>query len=77
MAIPETALDLQPLLFSDYKSYFEEVGEENSSSEEAHEFKPYLRQKIYKYNNAQDLDIIIRYAETNDIPIATFSRACG
>ena len=57
--------------------YFEEDGEENSSSEEAHEFKPYPRQKIYKYNNAQDLDIIIRYAETNDIPIATFSRASG
>ena len=56
---------------------FEEDGEENSSSEEAHEFKPYPRQKIYKYNNAQDLDIIIRYAETNDIPIATFSRASG
>ena len=64
-------------LFSDYKCYFEEDGEENSSSEEAHEFKPYPRQKIYKYNNAQDLDIIIRYAETNDIPIATFSRASG
>lgn len=70
-------MELLPLLFSDYKCYFEEDGEENSSSEEAHEFKPYPRQKIYKYNNAQDLDIIIRYAETNDIPIATFSRASG
>lgn len=77
VAIAESAMELLPLLFSDYKCYFEEDGEENSSSEEAHEFKPYLRQKIYKYNNAQDLDIIIRYAETNDIPIATFSRASG
>ena len=76
-AIAESAMELLPLLFSDYKCYFEEDGEENSSSEEAHEFKPYPRQKIYKYNNAQDLDIIIRYAETNDIPIATFSRANG
>ena len=76
-AIAESALELLPLLFSDYKCYFEEDGEENSSSKEAHEFKPYPRQKIYKYNNAQDLDIIIRYAETNDIPIATFSRASG
>lgn len=75
VAIAESAMELLPLLFSDYKCYFEEDGEENSSSEEAHEFKPYPRQKIYKYNNAQDLDIIIRYAETNDIPIATFSRA--
>ena len=70
-------MELLPLLFSDYKFYFEENGNEKSSSEEAHEFKPYPRQKIYKYNNAQDLDIIIRYAETNDIPIATFSRASG
>ena len=65
VAIAESAMELLPLLFSDYKCYFEEDGEENS------------RQKIYKYNNAQDLDIIIRYAETNDIPIATFSRASG
>lgn len=77
VAIAESAMELLPLLFSDYKCYFEEDGEENSSSEETHEFKPYPRQKIYKYNNAQDLDIIIRYAETNDIPIATFSRASG
>ena len=77
VAIAESAMELLPLLFSDYKCYFEEDGEENSSSEEAHEFKPYPRQKIYKYNNAQDLDIIIRYAKTNDIPIATFSRASG
>lgn len=76
-AIAESAMELLPLLFSDYKCYFEEDGEENSSSEETHEFKPYPRQKIYKYNNAQDLDTIIRYAETNDIPIATFSRASG
>lgn len=76
-AIAESAMELLPLLFSDYKCYFEEDGEENSSSEETHEFKPYPRQKIYKYNNAQDLDAIIRYAETNDIPIATFSRASG
>lgn len=36
-----------------------------------------LRQKIYKYNSVQELDKIIQYAETNDIPIATFSRANG
>lgn len=47
VAIAESAMELLPLLFSDYKCYFEEDGEENSSSEEAHEFKPYPRQKIF------------------------------
>lgn len=76
-AIAESAMELLPLLFSDYECYFGANDEEHSTPEETHEFKPYPRQKIYKYNNAQDLDRIIRYAETNDIPIATFSRANG
>ncbi|MEY8432341.1 AAA family ATPase [Lachnospiraceae bacterium 48-42] len=76
-AIVENAIELLPLLFSGHKCYFEEDDERNSSTEEKHEFKPYPRQKIYKYNNMQDLDIIIRYAETNDIPISTFSQAGG
>lgn len=75
-AIVESAIELLPLLFSDYKYYFEE-DDESSNLGEMHEFKPYPRQKIYKYNNTQDLDIIIRYAETNDIPIATFAQASG
>lgn len=75
--VAESAMELLPLLFSDYKFFFEEGSEENSDSEEVHEFKPYPRQKIYKYNNEQELDRIIHYAETNDIPIATFSRANG
>lgn len=75
--IAESAMELLPLLFSDYKCYFKEYNAEDSRREEAHEFQPYPRQKIYKYNSAQDLDIIIQYAETNDIPIATFSRANG
>lgn len=76
-AIAESAMELLPLLFSDYKYYFEEDDAEDSSPEATHESKPYPRQKIYKYNNVQDLDRIIQYAETNDIPIATFSRASG
>lgn len=76
-AIAESAMELLPLLFSDYECYFGTNDEENSTPEETHEFKAYPRQKIYKYNNAQDLDRIIRYAETNDIPIATFSCANG
>lgn len=75
--IAESAIELLPLMFSDYKCYFEEDDEENLSPETTDVFKPYPRQKIYKYNNEQDLDRIVRYAETNDIPIATFSRASG
>lgn len=77
VAIAESAIELLPLLFSDYKCYFEEDDEENFSPGETLEFKPYPRKKIYKYNNTQDLDIIIQYAETKDIPIATFSQANG
>ena len=75
--IAESAMELLPFLFSDYKCYFEKENEESSSHDEVHEFKVYPRQKIYKYNNAQDLDIIIRYAEKKNIPIATFSLASG
>ena len=45
-AIAESAMELLPLLFSDYKCYFEEDGEENSSSEETHEFKPYPKYSL-------------------------------
>ena len=41
------------------------------------EYKLYPRQKIYQYNNVQDLNKIVQYAETNNIPIATFSRENG
>lgn len=72
----KNALELLPLLFMDIKPYFE-VSEKEDEPEETLEFKPYPRQKIYKYGNVQDLEKIINYAETNDIPIATFSRASG
>ena len=75
--LAESALNLLPLLFSDYKYYFEEPGDEETKSGEMIEFKPYPRQRIYKYNNAQDLDKIIQYSEAHGIPIATFSRASG
>lgn len=75
--VAESVMELLPLLFSDYKFFFDEGNEENSDYEEVHEFKPYQRQAIYKYNNEQELDRIIHYAETNDIPIATFARASG
>lgn len=52
-AIAESAMELLPLLFSDYKCYFEEDGEENSSSEETHEFKPYPMDCPYFQDNHQ------------------------
>lgn len=48
---------------------------ENSKSASQPNFKPYLRQKIYTYNNAEELDAIIQYTTEANIPIATFSRA--
>lgn len=75
--VAESAIELLPLLFSNYKCYFEEEDEEDSGFKVADKFKQYPRHKIYKYNNEQDLDRIIQYAEIKDIPIATFSRASG
>lgn len=75
--LAESALELLPLLFVDYEAYFEEDTAEDSGSKETLKLKLYPRQKIYKYNSVQELDKIIQYAETNDIPIATFSRANG
>lgn len=74
--ISESALELLPFLISDIGSYFPE--EDMSPKQEVlPHFKPYLRQKIYKYNNAADLDHIIQYSTEHNIPIATFSLANG
>ena len=77
VALAESALELLPLLFSNHECYFEEHNEENSEPKVTHEFMLYPRQKIYQYNNTQDLDKIIQYSEMNNIPIATFSQANG
>lgn len=74
--ISESALELLPFLISDIGSYFPE--EDMSPKQEVlPHFKPYLRQKIYKYNNSADLDHIIQYSTEHNIPIATFSLANG
>lgn len=75
--LADKVLELLPLLFDDYNYYFEEDDGKTTKCEEAVKYKPYSRQKIYQYNNAQDLNKIVRYAEVNNIPIATFSRANG
>ena len=48
--VAESAIELLPLLFSNYKCYFEEEDEEDSGFEVADKFKQYPRHKIYKYN---------------------------
>lgn len=76
-AIAETALELLPFLLSDIKSYFPEEKDVKSAQETPPDFKPYPRQKIFKYNSIEDLDQIIQYASEQNIPITTFSRANG
>lgn len=76
-AIAESALELLPFLFSDVENYFFEENEERSEQETSPKFKPYPRQKIFKYNSAEDLDQIIQYSAGMNIPLATFSRANG
>lgn len=79
-SLAEETLELLPLSFFEHKSYFEESEETQSTTSSVSEstsYTLYPRQKVYKYHNAADLDKIIRYAETHDIPIATFSRASG
>lgn len=76
-SLAENTLELLPLLFSDHECYFKEQDERDTEPKETIEFKSYHRQKVYIYNNTQDLDQIIQYSATNDIPIATFSLANG
>lgn len=74
--LAESALELLPLLFSNLKYYFEEEGESVKSAD-AVEHGLLLRKKIFKYNNSQNLNKIIRYSQEHNIPIATFSQANG
>ena len=76
-AIADDVMELLPFLFSNHKPYYYENVQNAASSNDVYEFKPYLRQKVYKYNNPQELETIIRYAETKEIPLATFSLASG
>lgn len=72
--IANNALELFPLLFSNYKEYYvteESLKEETDVKSVVQNTK---RRFIYKYNNTKDLDDIIRYADENNIPIATFSQ---
>lgn len=72
-ATAESALELLPFLVFNDDSYFSD-GDKSSKQEMVPYSKPYQRQKIYKYNNAVNLDQIIQYSTEHNIPIATFSQ---
>lgn len=73
--IADSALELFPLLFSDFKEYFDNEKPSTEYTEANLIVQNAKRRFIYKYNNAKDLDKIIEYAAENNIPIATFSQA--
>lgn len=73
-SLAQVAIELLPFLFCKHVNYFEK---EEPNEDELPKYKPYSRQKIYKYNSSKDLEKIIKYAEEKNIPIATFSRANG
>lgn len=75
--IAESAIELFPLLFSDWEHYFADYDVQEEQHVERDEYKPYRRQKIYHYRNEHTLDKIIKYSESKNIPIATFSRVNG
>lgn len=74
--IADKALELLPFLFFEYEPYFTEEDEENNRDVSLI-YSPYPQQSIYKYNNVDELNLIIKYSNENSIPLATFSRANG
>lgn len=72
-SLVEDALEMLPFLFSKSESYFEHEDERDTVIE----YKPYVRHKVYRYNDSEELDRIIKYTEEHHIPIATFSQASG
>lgn len=75
-SVSASAQELLPFLIDDVDDYFADEAE-SPDQEAPPAYRPYTRQKIFKYNNPTDLDQIIQYATEHNIPIATFSRASG
>lgn len=72
-SLAEEALSIFPFLFSCHQPLLEPidpVGEEQNCN-----VIPYPRQSIYVYNNTNDLNVIIKYANLKNIPFATFPQA--
>lgn len=76
-AIAEKALELFPHLFSELENYYATESATEPPLLPLSALEPCLRQKIYKYNNVEELNSIVQYASETNIPIATFSRASG
>jgi len=73
--LSENALTLFPYLFSNSESFYEHKPlSENDILDTALSFS---RKPLYTYNDAEDLRILLNYAEENDIPFTTFSYASG
>lgn len=72
-SLANSAIELFPFVFHKSEPYLknEDVCEESSSDTRI----CCVRQPIYTYNNIDDLSRIIEYANCNNIPIASFSRA--
>lgn len=75
-SVADYALELFPFLFFDYKDFFEKSAE-IEKADIATLACSCERRRLYKYNNADELNIIIVYAKEHDIPIATFSQVNG
>lgn len=67
-----SALELLPFLFSGFERYYDLEYEEDAIPPTSTHC---LRRPIFKYNSVDDLNAILQYANSNDIPIATFSLA--
>jgi hypothetical protein len=72
-SLADEAITIFPFLFSSFEPFFELVNE--SDAEKSDIDTRYIRQPIYTYNNADDLQAVIEYANLKHIPIATFTRA--
>ncbi|MDD4591709.1 MAG: AAA family ATPase [Parabacteroides sp.] len=72
-ALADDALNFLPHLFYSYATYY--LDEEMVIEETYQDSFQNIRQSVFTYDNADDLEVIIKYANANHIPIATFSRA--
>lgn len=73
--LAESAIEFFPHIFSCHVPFLKEkeaVTEDNSLKTFVHHRNP-----VYAYYSSEDLNLIIKYANENNIPITTFSQASG
>ncbi len=73
--LADEAISLFPYIFAEHKPIIQ--GELSKHEEENQQSicLTYSRNTIYTYHNINDLNIILSYANSHDIPIVTFSQA--